>query len=470
MKITEPAREAFLYRIWQKKDIESQTIHTINGQEIIIREKGVRNFDSGPDFLNALIEYQGEIKRGDVEIHPIAGDWYAHGHHRDPRYDQVILHIVTMDCPADFRTKSLNGTHIPTINLDSLLETKAEDLEKQHNFDQDSISGECALSLCSSLQIQSVLEKAGIARFLVHAQQFSEQSMSNSWDQICYRSLLEALGYAKNQVAFRNLADHLHVEILWKHIWQDVPSLAVLKCEAYLMGTAGLLPSQSVVPVNIFDAEILEYTRKLETTWQEFPYRKKLFVLKAEMWKFFRLRPQNFPTRRIGAAARLVVRFLEDGFVDSFFKVLQRNENQLKAVYKELEELFDVKEQGFWAEHYLFEPVKKSNAHALLGKDRIRDILVNVIFPVMYAYAKEVDDHKSQNLILELYKNYPCLAENHLIRNVKKRVLKMQTQHKLVNNACVQQGIIHLGKIFCEPQACRQCLDGGVSYQQSAGN
>ena len=121
-KIKAPAREGFLYHLWLDRRFDGVDLQTLDGHSIEIVEKGVRNYDAGPDFLNALLRFGEQLERGDVEIHPLAGDWYAHGHHRDPRYNNVILHLVTMDCPASFRTIRQDGALIPTLNLDDYLE------------------------------------------------------------------------------------------------------------------------------------------------------------------------------------------------------------------------------------------------------------------------------------------------------------------------------------------------------------
>ncbi|NIA29483.1 MAG: DUF2851 family protein, partial [Actinobacteria bacterium] len=159
-KINEPAREGFLYKIWLDRAF-GELLATVDGRKIEIREKGVRNFDAGPDFLNALILLDGGILRGDIEIHPIAGDWFSHGHHHDPRYNNVILHVVTMSCPPDFRTLRQDGQIIPTLNLDQFLEKTAEELENDPEFHVDAAPPViCALSAEDDNKITRILERA----------------------------------------------------------------------------------------------------------------------------------------------------------------------------------------------------------------------------------------------------------------------------------------------------------------------
>jgi hypothetical protein len=52
------------------------------------------NLQAGPDFQQAVITIaNGERCRGDIEIHRHASGWTAHQHHRDVRYNGVILHV-----------------------------------------------------------------------------------------------------------------------------------------------------------------------------------------------------------------------------------------------------------------------------------------------------------------------------------------------------------------------------------------
>src|SRR3954452_17166926 len=45
---------------------------------------------AGPDFRGAVLERpDGTLERGVVEVHVLARDWRAHGHHRDPEYARV---------------------------------------------------------------------------------------------------------------------------------------------------------------------------------------------------------------------------------------------------------------------------------------------------------------------------------------------------------------------------------------------
>ncbi len=459
--IKEPAREAFLYQIWQNKSFENREMSTIDGHYVQIRDKGTRNYDSGPDFHNAIISIDGQLIRGDIEIHPVAGDWFLHGHHKDPRYNSVVLHVVTMNCPSSFKTICQNGHIIPTINLDNFLEKPSEELEKDKTIIDTETEPVCGLSKKSKITIQNILDKAGEARFFIKVQQFQEKRNNDLWEQIFYLSLCEALGYSKNRIPFNNLANNLPIETLWNYIWKDPKTLALKKCEAYLFGSAGLLPSQSHEVKQIVDRETAEYVEKLERHWHEFPLRPKMICIKSEEWQFFRLRPQNFPTRRIAAAAILALRFMDEGFLQTIIKTINRCENKIPVIVKELENLFKVETVGFWTAHYSFQESDNEAAKTryIVGSDRARDIVVNVVLPLAFAYANEVNDMRLGNEIIQLFFQYPGLADNEIFRRLRKRIIGTQSvKGDYVVGVRHQQGMIHLSKLFCRKGYCEKCL------------
>lgn len=467
-KIEEPAPEGFLYRIWSEDGFGGRPLKTVDGRHVELRFRGSRNYDAGPDFLDAVITLDDRTVRGDVEVHPVADDWYSHKHHQDPRYNRVVLHVVTMDCPAHFKTVRQDGQQVPTLNLDQFLETPAEDLAQEADevdLRRQVRQGQCALASKHGNYIRQVLEEMGDTRLAMKAERFTEQRSNDSWDQIVYQALLEALGYSKNQIPFRNLAKLLPVESLWNYLWKDEAETAAHRCEAYLFGAAGLLPSQDISGRKIIaEEDVKSYARDLERLWDDFPEKRKIDPLPTESWQFFRLRPQNFPTRRMVAASRLVVRFMEDGFLGDLSKIIMNLERDPKATVKELAKKFVVAAKGFWRDHFSFDEshlvTKPSDSTKLVGQDRASDIVVNVVFPVLIAYANETEDGRLRNAALETFARYPKLSENIITRAMQHMIFGDEdTSNEWVLGARHQQGLIHLQKFVCVPEDCDGCLE-----------
>ena len=62
------------YRIWEK---QTGNQFCSDGGYYHIIQPGIRNHYAGPDYIHALIQYpNGEILKGDVEIHTSVSDWY----------------------------------------------------------------------------------------------------------------------------------------------------------------------------------------------------------------------------------------------------------------------------------------------------------------------------------------------------------------------------------------------------------
>ncbi len=80
---------------WWMTQAESQvTLCTTEGEHVVVVDAGMRNDGPGPD-ISSCHAIVGDFEHcGSVEMHWHARDWYSHNHHRDPRYADVILHVV----------------------------------------------------------------------------------------------------------------------------------------------------------------------------------------------------------------------------------------------------------------------------------------------------------------------------------------------------------------------------------------
>lgn len=86
-------READLYIHWERS--AGRSVWGLRGKYRIVHQ-GKRNGGPGPDFLGAAIVFpDGRMRRGDVEIHLRREGWLQHKHRWDPRYRQVILHVIS---------------------------------------------------------------------------------------------------------------------------------------------------------------------------------------------------------------------------------------------------------------------------------------------------------------------------------------------------------------------------------------
>lgn len=113
--------ERVLQRIWAQQDLVNRSMTTRCGKSLRIQHPGRWNqAEEGPDFKEAVIELDGQQVVGDVEVHFYAHDWENHGHHIDPEYQRVCLHVVL------FEPRQAVEHQLPTVVLGPYLR---EDIE-----------------------------------------------------------------------------------------------------------------------------------------------------------------------------------------------------------------------------------------------------------------------------------------------------------------------------------------------------
>ena len=87
-------REVQVSEWWKSGAIT--TVVTTEGRSLRVLYPGRPMPHAGPDFRDTLlITEDGELLRGDTEVHLRRRDWDGHGHRGDPRYSRVVLHLYT---------------------------------------------------------------------------------------------------------------------------------------------------------------------------------------------------------------------------------------------------------------------------------------------------------------------------------------------------------------------------------------
>ncbi len=94
-------------------------LDTTDGVSLEIVHRGTWSHGLGPDFRDALILFDGrELRAGSVEIHLRTRGWGDHGHHLDPAYDAVVLHLVGEHDGTE--TRRLDGATVPVAVIGPL--------------------------------------------------------------------------------------------------------------------------------------------------------------------------------------------------------------------------------------------------------------------------------------------------------------------------------------------------------------
>ncbi|MCX6012981.1 MAG: DUF2851 family protein, partial [Chloroflexi bacterium] len=212
--------EVIVAFIWEKQLFSSPDLYCIY--------PGRKNNDSGPDFKDAvLINSSGKTLSGDIEIHVKASDWYSHGHHRDPAYNKVVLHITLWE---DNIKKILlqNGAVIPNFSLYPVL-THSWDKILYHYKNNQEMQHRCLIQPHST---PDIILNAGEQRFQLKVEAFRKRLNNENSSQVIYSGIMRALGYSKNKEQFELLSKSIPLTILKNNTQGFQPDLQLLILEA----------------------------------------------------------------------------------------------------------------------------------------------------------------------------------------------------------------------------------------------
>lgn len=406
------------HRLWRSEDMVTNT-----GKKVRVVDPGLLNTDAGPDFFNAKIEIDGHMWVGNVEMHYRATDWKRHRHDSDKAYDSVILHVVAKD---DAPVRRTNGELIPQLVLE---------VSPQFNADYASLVGATIEVPCATkikqvphLTIVEWVEGLAFERLHGKVERIHQllDSFNGSWEDVCYVTLARNFGFGINNDAFERLARRTPLRLLGKH------SDSVLQIEALLFGQAGMLDAQK--------PGMDSYYNQLCTEYAFLSNKFQLTPMEKESWKLFRIRPQNFPYRRIAMLAQ----FIEGGF-RMMNRILEAEGE------KEMRSLFEVELSGYWSKHYTFGKPNE-RATATLSRSSIDIILINTVAPLLYAYGELTGNYEMTDKAIKLLED--LRAESNSI------VSHFVAYGIDCPDALTSQALVQLKREYCDARKCIYCKIG----------
>lgn len=406
------------HRLWRSEDMVTNT-----GKKVRVVDPGLLNTDAGPDFFNAKIEIDGHMWVGNVEMHYRATDWKRHHHDSDKAYDSVILHVVAKD---DAPVRRTNGELIPQLVLE---------VSPQFNADYASLVGATIEVPCATkikqvphLTIVEWVEGLAFERLHGKVERIHQllDSFNGSWEDVCYVTLARNFGFGINNDAFERLARRTPLRLLGKH------SDSVLQIEALLFGQAGMLDAQK--------PGMDSYYNQLCTEYAFLSNKFQLTPMEKESWKLFRIRPQNFPYRRIAMLAQ----FIEGGF-RMMNRILEAEGE------KEMRALFEVELSGYWTKHYTFGKPNE-RATATLSRNSIDIILINTVAPLLYAYGELTGNYEMTDKAIKLLED--LRAESNSI------VSHFVAYGIDCPDALTSQALVQLKREYCDARKCIYCKIG----------
>ena len=270
LKNDEIISERHVQAIWYDGTLRPEGLRTADGAQVRVVDPGRWNLESGPDFLDAVLEIGGERRRvrGDVEVHVRAADWSAHGHGRDPAYAGVVAHVTWHPGPPPVTGAESLPPRCARICLGDALRTRPDfspdeiDLAAYPYARLPATPRPCEERFARAPDAAlALLRAAGERRLEGKARRLAALFVrSGDRAQTFYEEMMAAFGYKHNAAPFRALAQTLP--------WRELPptpgaAATALSCAADL-GVAPRVP-----------------------------------------WRTANVRPSNSPARRIDEAARL---------------------------------------------------------------------------------------------------------------------------------------------------------------------
>lgn len=427
-------KEDFLHYVWQHQYFDKRELRTATGEAVQVLRPGHRNADAGPDFLNARLRL-GEVEwNGAVEIHLRASDWARHSHQTDPKYDQVILHVVGRHDADVTRT---NGSLIPALALQSRL--LPELLARYQSLVEAPATASlpCAPLLNAVPEITKTMmtERALLERVERKADVIMalHQHLGQDWEATAYHALMAAFGFRKNSEPLARLAKALPLAVLRRHRHDQ------RQLEALLFGQAGFLVENEETAAD-------DYIRDLrqEHAYLQHKYGLGGAALLVHEWNYLRLRPANFPPVRLGQLAGLL------HARPALFEALLTARSVAA-----LTEFFRAPVPAYWRAH--FRPGRPGKVPAL-GKASTELLITNVAVPLRVAYARHVGQPALIESSVTLLSDLP--AEHNQYTDVYEA---LGFAHR---SAADSQGLLALHQSYCAPRRCLQCAIGNRLVQQ----
>ncbi len=425
------AMERLLHYVWKHRLHPLAPLATTDGQAVEVIDPGLYNRNAGPDFFNAKVRIGGTLWVGNVEIHTRASDWYVHGHDGDTRYDNVVLHVVEV---ADAEAVTHTGHRLPQLCLPvpEYVRTGYEALMQDDNYPP------CreVVATLPRITVRSWLAALGTERLSVKADAIAARAERHgaSWEDACFVTLARAFGFGVNADAFEQWAESLPMSAVGHH--RDDR----FQVEAMFLGQAGLLSPDTISIRHRAAATADPYFRRLASEYAYLSHKFGLTPIDGGVWRFLRLRPQNFPYIRLSQLAGLYVarRFSMSQLADCA---------DLSAVRR----LFATDVSDYWRTHYTF-GVESRASDKRLSAASVDLLAVNAAQPLLFAYGRHRHDERLCERALALLDD--MRPENNTI------VRAWHACGITAETAADSQAFVELKRQYCDRRDCLRCRFG----------
>lgn len=471
-------REEIVRCVWFGGHFHRDDLATDDGRRIEVLSPGWWNAEGGPDFVRAefLLEGAGRIV-GDAEVHTVSSAWYAHGHHSQPRYNDVALHVVMWNDRDEPTVRAENGRAIPQLTLSKAVDDDLEELVEVVDPEAEpagpqrtAVEGKWCSRAVRSGEVEAewlgrLLDAAGDHRILTRAAALAELFENHPREQILYERLAEALGYKNNRMPFIQLAGLLPVAELRRTVPPEADAdEKSLWLEAAFFAVGGFLESGPPAA----DAETSAYCEGLRKAWDVLKDKLTPVRLSCEHWQYAGTRPVNYPPRRIAALARLCAEHLHAGLFNHFLRLVNSARPQPRqradvAIRNVLTDAFVQLRHPYWSSRYTLGGKRLAEPKALIGQERAMSIVVDVLLPMLLAHAQADADADLTRTLHALWQGLPRRQENAVTRRMGQTLFGDPAEAaRVVSSVRRQQGLHQLHRDCCRanPPAggCERCV------------
>lgn len=397
---------------------------------VSILDFGEWNRSAGPDFLFAEIKMNGRLVRGDIEIDPNAQAWEQHGHGANPRFNNVVLHVVLTKPPQGWYTRNSMHMEVPVVYL------SAQRVREALEIQQPAIDAICGRNdwngrteLCAKplegmnpAQIETLLMSAAAHRIECKRRRYRRKVAVLGEAQASYEAWAECLGYSANKEPMIMLARRAPLH-----------RLRGVDAEAVLLGMAGFL--KPVLPSRA-EPEARAYHRRVWDAWWKVKDDFALEGQRSPTWQFTGIRPFNHPHRRVAALAVSATHWQE-----MMPLLTAAHSRQLMSALCELH-------HPFWERHSMLDSPVLQRTCALVGRERAKDFLCN------HVYVRD-ETREAWTAFTRLTRTKLPTRVAHLARALfgQREDLRGIMRHEY---AC--QALLQIGTDFCRNGACQDCL------------
>jgi hypothetical protein len=418
----QPVSELTLSRIWQD-GLYAREMRTVDGRRVSVVYGGVWTHQDGPDFRDAMIEIDGRLLRGAVELHLRASDWLRHGHQHDPAYDAVVLHAVAENDLSD-GVSGPNAGRVSTIVLPDFLKAPLPVLANQVFVTALGALGSrtCLPTLAGGRTdaIRDVLQRSGWRRLTAKQLRFAQELEHLPAGEVLYRGMLDGLGLMHNRDAMAALGSRLPLATLESLASNDDVVSA-------LLGTSGFLP---ISPSHAALAEMPgSVADRIEQSFVALAKKRHIDPLPTTIWTLNRVRPTNHPVRRLTSLGALIEQSRADGLLATFLALPLDGGRSWRG----------------W-----LESVRPS-----IGRSRSDQLAVNVLAPFMAAYADAVGDDQLAERVGQLWESLPGAADDSIAKATLTQIVG-QTRFRILL-AIESQGLHEIGRNGCRQLRCFEC-------------